>query len=333
MKKTFYTLYVCFFSLLPLFAACTNDEDYPHVDFEKSLLQEQTKEKWWEGTLNKVITMVTRSTPEELCLLEYNHYKNITSVKELDDVLENEIFADTSLIALQNYKDFSYKIYTIKDIKESTHDSIRTRVNFEELQDEIRTTFKLYFENKGTATILKLKYSYQGKIIYSTAIASNGHKVFFETIGYLIINKNQKIDEEIPVAFLEIKNRSENTPPGGHIDRFLKQPSEENFLGLTVFECYLFCRSEFNDQGILIDRESNVKYETYIGYNGSAGIEFISGTPFQSSHNEFAWAWAYGFGSSFTFSFAGTGFTIQGADRSDSGSVTHSYLKKDETSL
>lgn len=171
----------------------------------------EQKNSKWENQINNVIQKQTRTASEKLLLIGYNYHKEVSSISELDDAI-NEILADTAHIAFQNYNNYDFEIYTIQDVKNSEHDSIRTRFDFGKLKNDIHKSFCEYIKNGKTGHLIKLKWLYNGDIIYSTAIANDDKGVVFETIGYLIIiPKKEDGNQEEPVVFSTIKDRLENT--------------------------------------------------------------------------------------------------------------------------
>lgn len=193
MNKIKYLLSVCILSFTPLFAVCSSDFEAPFIESKENSTE---TDNVWENQLNYLLRKQTRNSSNKLSLIEYNYYKEIASTVELNEGLD-EIFADTAHIAFQNYIDYDFEIYTIGDVKVSEYDSIRTRFDFSLLRDEIYCAFEQSIENGNNAHLIKLKWSYNGNYLYSTAIATEEKGILFETIGHLIIeNEQEEIDEK-----------------------------------------------------------------------------------------------------------------------------------------
>ena len=205
MNKIKYLLSVCILSFTPLFAVCSSDFEEPFIEIEENSTKTNNA---WESQLNNVLRKQTRNVAKKLSLIGYNYHKEIASLADLDDGLD-EIFADTAHIAFQNYIDYDFEIYTIGDVKVSEYDSIRTRFDFNLLRDEIYCAFKQSIENGNNAHLIKLKWSYNGDYIYSTAIATEEMGILFETIGHLIIeNEQEEIEEKNRIIDNILKNQS-----------------------------------------------------------------------------------------------------------------------------
>ena len=149
----------------------------------------------WKNQLDNVLRKQTKNANQKLSLIGYNYHKEISSLADLDDGLD-EIFADTAYIAYQNYVDYDFEIYKIGDAKTSEYDSIRTRIDFDLFRDYVYTELRLAIEEGIKLHLIKLKWLYKGNVIYSIAIATDEKGIFFDTIGhFIVVNRKTTITE------------------------------------------------------------------------------------------------------------------------------------------
>ncbi len=149
----------------------------------------------WKKQLDNVLRKQTRNASQKLSLIEYNYDKEILSLTDLDDGLD-EIFADTTYIAYQNYVDYDFEIYRIGDAKKSEYDSIRTRIDFDLFRDYMYTELRPAIEEGIKLHLIKLKWLYNGKVVYSIAIATDEKGLLFDTIGhFIVVNRKTTITE------------------------------------------------------------------------------------------------------------------------------------------
>ena len=326
MNKIKYLLSVCILSFTPLFAAYSSDFEEPFIGIEENSTKTDNA---WESQLNNVLRKQTRNATKKLSLIGYNYHKEIASLADLDDGLD-EIFADTAHIAFQNYIDYDFEIYTIGDVKVSEYDSIRTRFDFNLLRDEIYCAFKQSIENGNKAHLIKLKWVYNGDIIYSTAIVTDDKGIIFETIGHLIVERTQKeisTDGSLTRTFPTMKKRIEgdnsNTTYQNLTMYFIVSDKIHNIFGIQLCYYSIICTSTFHSNGILKSIEASAFADAKEGFSCKADIKTISGEIDKSSYHLFAWGWGYGCGTSISLSFAGNGFSVSGTETKNTGLTTH----------
>ena len=149
----------------------------------------------WKNQLDNVLRKQTENANQKLSLIGYNYHKEISSLADLDDGLD-EIFADTTYIAYQNYVDYDFEIYRIGDAKKSEYDSIRTRIDFDLFRDYVYTELRPAIEEGIKLHLIKLKWLYNGNVVNSIAIATDEKGVFFDTIGhFIVVNRKTTITE------------------------------------------------------------------------------------------------------------------------------------------
>lgn len=149
----------------------------------------------WKNQLDNVLREHAKNANQKLSLIGYNYHKEISSLTDLDDCLD-EIFADTAYIAYQNYVDYDFEIYRIGDAKKSEYDSIRTRVDFDLFRDYVYTELRPAIEEGIKLHLIKLKWLYNGNIVNSIAIATDEKGIFFDTIGhFIVVNRKTTITE------------------------------------------------------------------------------------------------------------------------------------------
>ena len=149
----------------------------------------------WKKQLDNVLREHAKNANQKLSLIGYNYHKDISSLADLDDGLD-EIFADTAYIAYQNYVDYDFEIYRIGDAKKSEYDSIRTRIDFDLFRDYVYTELRPAIEEGIKLHMIKLKWLYNGNVVNSIAIATDEKGIFFDTIGhFIVVNRKTTITE------------------------------------------------------------------------------------------------------------------------------------------
>lgn len=318
MNKIKYFLGICTLSFSPLFTSCSSDIDEPFIEVK----EKQTLDKVWETQLNDALRKQTRSSSNELFLMGYSYDKDIESAIDLDEGLD-EIFADSSYIAFQNLRTHDdIEIYTIGEVKRSKDDLIRNQFNLEKLREEIYTIIHQLIVSEDNLHIIKLKWAYNGKLIYSTAIASAKKGVIFDTIGYMVVSDIQ-FEEDDSEVMATIKNRSEGNHTISKIKRFNKSVNIKTISNITVCSISLVGRSEFNSEGILIGRNINTTCINAPTYSAEADMQYISGVPYSSSHNEFSWSWKFQHKDLLSLVFDVVNINISGTTASQNGTVIH----------
>lgn len=327
--KLLFSVYFLLFT--PFFAACSNDLEYSLFEIEKD---NQTKtDKTWDKQLDNVVRKQTRNASQKLSLIGYDYHKEVASLADLDDGLD-EIFADTTYIAYQNYVDYDFEIYRIGDAKKSEYDSIRTRIDFDLFRDYMYTELRPAIEEGIKLHLIKLKWLYKGNVIYSIAIATDEKGVFFDTIGHFIVLKSERIiytEENNPNTLSRIKTRSEEgfgtTTSTDSIKSFILEESYPSSLGYVAFSYCVRCESVFSKKGgNLVSRSSSAIPNVGFGYSGGVELVFTEESRIGvSDFNEFRWKWAYGLAfPSVALSVKGTSIEISGDPiASGGGSGTH----------
>jgi hypothetical protein len=149
----------------------------------------------WKNQLDNVLREHAKNANQKLSLIGYNYHKEISSLADLDDGLD-EIFADTAYIAYQNSVDYDFEIYRIGDAKTSEYDSIRTRIDFDLFRTSIYMPLRPAVEAGHKLHLIKLKWLYNGNAVNSIAIATDEKGIFFDTIGhFVVVNRKTTITE------------------------------------------------------------------------------------------------------------------------------------------
>jgi hypothetical protein len=164
-------------------------------DSTVNIIQSKETDNAWKNQLDNVLREHAKNANQKLSLIGYNYHKEISSLADLDDGLD-EIFADTAYIAYQNYVDYDFEIYKIGDAKKSEYDSIRTRVDFDLFRDYVYTELRPAIEEGIKLHLIKLKWLYNGNVVNSIAIATDEKGIFFDTIGhFIVVNRKTTITE------------------------------------------------------------------------------------------------------------------------------------------
>ena len=164
-------------------------------DSTVNIIQSKETDNAWKNQLDNVLREHAKNANQKLSLIGYNYHKEISSLADLDDGLD-EIFADTAYIAYQNYVDYDFEIYKIGDAKKSEYDSIRTRVDFDLFRDYVYTELRPAIEEGIKLHLIKLKWLYNGNVVNSIAIATDEKGIFFDTIGhFVVVNRKTTITE------------------------------------------------------------------------------------------------------------------------------------------
>mgnify|MGYP003439859102 FL=1 len=164
-------------------------------DSTVNIIQSKETDNAWKNQLDNVLREHAKNANQKLSLIGYNYHKEISSLADLDDGLD-EIFADTAYIAYQNYVDYDFEIYKIGDAKKSEYDSIKTRVDFDLFRDYVYTELRPAIEEGIKLHLIKLKWLYNGNVVNSIAIATDEKGIFFDTIGhFIVVNRKTTITE------------------------------------------------------------------------------------------------------------------------------------------
>lgn len=164
-------------------------------DSTVNIIQSKETDNAWKNQLDNVLREHAKNANQKLSLIGYNYHKEISSLADLDDGLD-EIFADTAYIAYQNYVDYDFEIYKIGDAKTSEYDSIRTRIDFDLFRTSIYMPLRPAVEAGHKLHLIKLKWLYNGNVVNSIAIATDEKGIFFDTIGhFIVVNRKTTITE------------------------------------------------------------------------------------------------------------------------------------------
>lgn len=331
MNNIKFLLSVSILLIAPFFVACSNDLDCSFIEIEEENLSKT--DNVWKKQLDNVLRKQTRNASQKLSLIEYNYDKEILSLTDLDDGLD-EIFADTAYIAYQNYVDYDFEIYRIGDAKKSEYDSIRTRIDFDLFRDYVYTELRPAIEEGIKLHLIKLKWLYNGNVVNSIAIATDEKGIFFDTIGHFIVVKSERMiytEENNPNTLSRIKTRSEEgggtTTSTDSIKSFILEESYTSSFDKVAFSYCVRCESVFSKKGgTLVSRSSSAIPNVGFGYSGGVELVFTEESRIGvSDFNEFHWKWAYGLAfPSVALSVKGASIEISGDPiASGGGSETH----------
>ena len=268
----------------------------------------QKRYSYLEERLNATLNERTTDLQKKLELVGYEYQPKITSTLGLIKAL-NTIFSDDAYIAVQEYTDFDFTLYKIKDVKKMEKKSEYKRFDLNRLKASFLFILWEHIKDGGTLDLVKLKWLHNNKdTVYSTAIATEEGGIFYETIGHLIMDpkSNQfttntySVDNESEENELDYKNR-----------RFNHTFHCYNLFGETVCSFTIDCLSKFNADGVLIDRKQRTSTETVEGYSCSCSAGFTAS--FGSTSNEFVWKWSYASGS----------ITPENKGFEETGTITH----------
>ena len=297
-------------------------ENNEKVDrIEPTTWQEQIK---YVQNKNKIATKTY--DVDKLCLLSYAYKGIIDTEAKRQEVLKS-LFADTTMVVW--YKDFwHFEILSLKEAKEKA--KVKGYDPYIVIENQLRTAICTGME------MVDLEWRYKGKAYHSIAIVSNEHGgIVYEHIGYRVIDTEEgcfQEDDYLGVNSVRTKTSSEGGWPdpnpslgneSGKILRFTKMNSIKNLAGLKVATYNITVRSEFNNAGVLIDRNLNATHSANLGYNCTADVRTVSGTLYSSKYHEFAWGYAYGSGVSVSLGWNGSGFTISGGGQGATGTEIH----------
>ncbi len=253
----------------------------------------------WELQLDSVIESQKDATNKKLTLENYSLHKKISTTKELTEGLD-ELFADTSRIALQNYNDLSFEIYTIMQVRNSSDESLRSRFNFDILRKELFINTNLYLKQKiGNLYLIKLEWAYNGNIFYSTALANKELGILFGTVGYMIIadiidKKDYSVENRL-VTDMSADDEGSKKPGKKATKVTIKKTTlsktAKAFFGNEIAHADYSFESTFNNEGLLINRSSESKSNVGFGFLSSCRDSFSSGTLYSSNHNTYEWIW------------------------------------------
>lgn len=268
--------------------------------------QQQT---FLEERLQAALGADSTDMQKKLKLVDYDYPSPIESVTDLQNTLDS-IFADDAYMAVQEYTNFDFTLYKIRDIKESEKDMEYKRFDLDEKETELYNNLSLFVDGGMAIKTVKLKWLYNEKdTICSTAIVTDEEGIFYEAIGHLLIvpKKNHSNAKALSVDNLM------NDSVGNSVKRFNRTFACYNVFGQSVCSYAIDCSSTFNADGILVDRNYRTRAKTAEGYTSFASFDYTAGKISESTFNEFTWKWAYTSGN----------WTLENRGYTETGSGVH----------
>lgn len=259
-----------------------------------STAKAQHRHSFLKERLNATLNERTTDLQKKMELVEYEILPKTDTISLIGAL--NTIFSNDAYIAVQDYtNNFDFTLHTIKEMKEMEKESEQKRFNFSGLKNHLYVILFEAIKNGTNLKIVKLKWLYNGKdTIHSTAIATDEHGIFFETIGHLLMDPHSS---QFAANTLSVDNAPEEGTLNSTKRRFNHTFHCYNLFGQTVCSYTIDCFSEFNADGVLKNRGNRTSTKTVEGYTCSDSFGFTSGLIDESTFNEFKWKWTYTSGS------------------------------------
>jgi len=254
-----------------------------------SIVKGQQRQTFLGERLQATLNEDSTDMQKKLKLVDYDFQPPIESVTDLQNTLDS-IFADDAYMAVQEYTNFDFTLYRIRDIKESEKDMEYKRFDLDERKTVLYNILSSVVDGGMAINTVKLKWLYNEKdTVCSTAIVTDEGGIFYETIGHLLIvpQKNNSNAKALSVDNLL------NDSVGNSVKRFNQTFACYNVFGQSVCSYTIDCSSTFNSDGILTDRNHRTSIETAEGYTCFTSFDYTAGAIGESTFNEFTWKWAY----------------------------------------
>ena len=198
---------------------------FPIVACDNSFSQDilcQNAEQKWEEQVRYAMTSKTRGSAESLLLIDCEEKHQIVSNQELEDAIE-QVFADDSYMVIQDPIDYSFVIKPINQISETSND-------FTELKKELLTLGSEKLSSGKNLRLLELKWTYNDYVYLSRALVTDEDGILFETIGYLVLVKEEANNKGI--KRMKTRGEHDNDDPFGDINNnpnndSIKDPADD----------------------------------------------------------------------------------------------------------
>ena len=304
-----------FLSIMALFfASCSTeilqDPEFLHVDRNEI---DSFQHTWQEQVEYAKSKGLTKTSSDDIVLIKYIYKGKIENQKQISELLEQMLSDEIEVVT---YLDgINYDIVPLKVVRENA--KLRN-------MDDPRESLKVRLDSiiKLGMEVIDLEWSYKGRSVYSTAIASNKQGgILYDHIGYMIVTPSNRNVETISDVNL-IKTRSESF--GGDFTMTTDvSDSGSNKYGQILWRYSIYCSSTFDGNGILRNRNKHATSHAENGWRCDARIETISGEIGISDYHEFEYAYAYGTDQTISIGWNGTGFTISGGGTKATCSLVH----------
>lgn len=191
--------------------------------------EKTSKQTTWQEQVEHAMNNVsTRSTQNDISLIDYTYKGKIDSQKQISDLLA-QLFSDDTYVV--TYLDnINYDIVPLRTIKQQAQAKGINAPN-EFLKNQLDSIIKIGME------IIDLEWSYKGKTIHSTAIASNEQGgILYDHIGNMITIPNTKSsnNDELMLHAKLTKTRSENVNSFRDIVTDINDQGERNLWGKII---------------------------------------------------------------------------------------------------
>lgn len=287
-------------------------------DLESSYVEENriaSLQSTWQEQVEyaKSQNVATRSAFDEVTLIKYTYKGKINTQKQISELL-NCLFSDDADVV--TYLDsVNYDIVPLKTIREKAK-----QMNIDDPSESLRLQLDSVIELG--MEVIDLEWSYKGRTVYSTAIASNERGgIIYDHIGHMIATpSNQYVEIEPNVELM--KTRSEGTDGDREIITDLSNYGTNKY-NKVVWEYRVYCSSTFDGNGILQNRNLFATSDAKEGWACNAQIRTVSGELGVSNYHEFAWAHAHGENITISIGWNGTGFTISSGATGASYTLIH----------
>ena len=240
------------------------DSEFLHVDGNEI---ESFQHTWQEQVEYAKSKGVTRLSSDDIVLVKYIYKGKIENQKQISELLEQMLSDEAEVVT---YLDsVNYDIVPLKTLRENA--KLR---NIDDPSESLK--MRLDSIIKFGMEVIDLEWSYKGRTVYSTAIASNKRGgILYDHIGYMIVmpsNQNIEIVSDVNL----IKTRSESIEGDRTIFTDVSNYGANEY-GKIFWQYRIYCSSTFDGNGILRNRNTNASSHAEKGWRCNAQIRTISG--------------------------------------------------------
>lgn len=301
-----------FFAMtVALLLAVCNEVPIQNIALEETGVK---KESTWQEQVKCARKETLAKSSNGITLIGFTYRGKIRNQEQILE-LHKLLFADTVDVVVNTGG--NYAVASVKSVRDMCRN-----INydpFKHLELQLDTMITLGVD------VIDLEWSYKGRTVYSTAIASNEKGgILYDHIGNKIVTSKRQPRKKKTVSNKDLlKTKSEEGDSNREVITEMSDNGGYNLWGKLVWEYYIFCRSVFDSEGILCDRFTHTRKHAEGGWSCDAKIQSIGGEVNVSKYHEFAWAYAYGENITVSISWDGSGFTNTSGGSASSGTLVH----------
>lgn len=306
-----------------LLTACDESLTITETITERTSIGTKTFPKTWKEQIafaQKHCDEISKSSINNISLEGYTHKGKIKTEKQKAEILKRLFNNETYVVKYPGEPIF--EIVTLGELRKEAQRAGKKEPKHS-LMKQLEDTIQIGMD------IIELQWKYNGKIINSTAIASNDkcEGILYDHIGNMITIPNTSSGNTIEEINNAIKNPKTRTGEGGMTERYFEiNPTGEFYtFGKYNWECYIRCSSFFDtNNGILIGRSTTAEHNSSMGWHCDADASPIGGEIDKDKYSEFTWGYAYSQDYEVSVTANGFGVTFFPSNaHGKSGSIVH----------